>query len=135
MEQEERAWLIYYTWTAECDGNAKRQYDCNKLLDAQQLDLEDKVGIWRNSRRPALGSIGEITRNKQLAFAAHFHGLQPFVPPLDYPAEPEFDGFPAGHVVRVIELSAVLQPANVMDRYRLPHLRAWSVADSEILNL
>src|SRR6185503_3558526 len=131
MEQEESVVNLLH-WTAEGDENSKKQYDCNKLLDAEQFDLEDQVGIWRNTR-PALRSIGKITRNKQLAFATHFHSRQPFVPTLNDLAELELDRFSRG-LVGVVEFSAVFQAANVVDRHRLPHLRAWSITDPEILN-
>lgn len=102
------------------------------LLDAEQFDLEDQVGIWRNTW-PAPRSIGKITGNKQLAFAPHFHSRQSLIPTLNDLAEFELDRFSRG-LVGVVEFSAVFQPANVVDRYRLTHLRAWSITDPEILN-
>ena len=41
----------------------------------------------------------------------------------------------SSHVVGVVEFGSVFQLADVVDRYRLAHLRTWPVADLEILHL
>ena len=104
------------------------------LLDAQQLDLEVEVGVWRNSRGLSGFAIGKLAGDSKSAFAPDFHCRQPLVPTRDYSAEPEVYRLSSGGLIGVVEFSAVFKPADVMDRYRLPHLWAWSIADPEILD-
>src|ERR1700675_3075844 len=50
------------------------------LFDADELDVEDQRGVWRNDAAGAAGAIAELGRNDQRALAADLHGRDAFVP-------------------------------------------------------
>lgn len=78
-------------------------------------------------------AVSEIAGDKQYALAADFHGAETFVPAFDELAHSELGRF--AHLVRVIELLAVLEPADVMDRHCLAGPRSCSISDFDILDL
>src|SRR6202171_2027411 len=50
------------------------------LFYAEQLDVADQRGVWRNDAAGAAGAIAELGRNDQRALAADLHGRDAFVP-------------------------------------------------------
>src|SRR5829696_8160907 len=71
------------------------------LLDPQQLDFELQIGVWWDCGWSASGAVGQITRDEKIAFAAHFHGRETFVPAFDYLTKFKFG--------RPIELARVIE--------------------------
>src|SRR5437868_2614666 len=56
------------------------------LLDAQQLDLENEIGVGRNDVAGAAGAVTELRRDGQLALTPDLHAGHALVPALDDPA-------------------------------------------------
>src|SRR5215213_9449926 len=102
-------------------------------LNPQQLYLEVEVGVGWDCGWSAHWAVGQFARNPEPALAADFHRLQAFIPTGYNPAELKIDWL--FEIVRVVELGAVFQAADVVDRDGLAHLRAGAIANSEILVL
>src|SRR6478735_10609641 len=97
-----------------------------RLLDRQQLDVENQCGVGRNDTAGAALSIAELRRNDQRSLAADLHGGHALIPAGDdaLHADGKLEGRAA--VDGRIELSAFLtpfgEPAGVVHDARLTAL-------------
>src|SRR6516225_3709402 len=88
------------------------------LLDLEQFHLEDQGRVRRDHTRIALGAVGQLGWDGELALAADVHCTHTLVPPLDdlSLAEGELKRLLAHRGVKYL---AVSKPAGVINHHRI----------------
>src|SRR5215468_8810601 len=97
------------------------------LLNRDQLHIENQSGVRGNHAGVALGPVGKIGRDAELALAAYLHSRDAFVPSFDHVAgaKAEVKGLASDGAV---ELLAICEPARVVDFHVLTGACFWSGA-------
>ena len=75
-----------------------------RLLDLEQLDVEDQRGVRRNHAAGAARAVAQSRRNHERALAAHLHAGNAFVPALDHAARAERERERGVAIARAVEL-------------------------------
>src|SRR5215204_4733130 len=96
-------------------------------LQAEQLDIEDQRGVWRDRAASAARAIAETGRDDERALATNLHARHALVPTLDDPAlaDRKLERLVAiDRGVEFLALGAVLvEPAGVMHDHGLARAR------------
>ena len=86
---------------------------CPRLLNAEEFHLEDEGAVGRDCRGCARRAVGQVGRNLELEFVAHFHELEALGPAGDDTVQWETGRLPA--LPRTVEHGTIKQCAGVMD--------------------
>ena len=107
---------------------------CGVLVDVQQLDFENKGGIWRNNSSRPRRAVAEVARNGELALSANFHSFHAFVPAFNNSPRTQWKR-KRPSVAAGIEFLSVFEIAGVMDRDPLARNRFRAFANGDFFYL
>ena len=95
-------------------GQALQPSDLLKSLlpHFDEFDQEVELGVGRNHRRSAAGTVAQFAGDQKFDHAAVAHQLHPFGPSWDHTTEWKFDRFAS--LVRAVKNLAVVEPAVVV---------------------
>ena len=102
------------------------------LLNAEQLELEGQVRVWRDIGWASGRAVGKVARNDEPALATDLHRGQTFLPAFDQPGHIELRRL---STARALKFFSIFQPAGVMNNHRLIRSGTLSGSDREILHL